>query len=635
VLRMPDNVVAFDTETTGLWPWPTEHRKLLGLGPDRPFAFSFANLEGETAFFRAEVDPTTRKVDYSSVRKQIDWLKKIAADPNMTVVMHNAAFDMMMTRRIGIVWKCKVHDTKILAHTADPSEPGMGLKELGRRYLDIDADDQAALKSDLQRARRQAKKKGWRVATADSHGKNPAMADYWLCDPDLLERYARIDAYRTIGLFLMYTDILEANKKAGGRLWDIYEHELELLGTVVEMEENGITYRHEASLSLRERYVGLLQNYLAETKKMTWPEFSPSSPKHMQKVFLEQRGYEPETYTDKGNPQINGTQLSKWAKEHNDKLCQTILEWKASKKAVDELDRYEFFYAKEPSGRCVIHPRWKATGPITGRLACSDPNLMQITNEFSGRKRATLDTRQREVFGPEKGRLWYQIDYSQIEVWIFAFVSNDDTMKEALLKGVDFHGAVAEKVFSKRRSDYEQNKALYRRRSKLIMFSKLYGGGIKRIASLINCTFAEAKEFVSDFEAELPNVERYMKRLTNRTVREGKIVNVFGREYPIERGREYKCVNYTIQGSAAEVMKRALVRVSKLLRAWPGTWLSATIHDEVIIDIPEHYHSKVLLRKVLACLQADHVAFGIPVPLPVKVKVVREHLLNGKEVKVA
>lgn len=635
MLVTPDNIVSFDTETTGLWPWPLESRRLQGLGPDRPFAFSVANLEGEVAYFRATVDPHTRRVDYTSVRPELAWLKSLVADPKMTVVMHNAAFDLVMTRRIGFQWRCHIDDTRIMAHVADPSEPH-GLKELSRKYLDIPVEDQTELKRSLQMARRQAKAKGWCIATKESHGKSPAMADYWLCPPDLLERYARLDAVRTIGLFRLYLEVLNDNLSEGGRLLEIYKHELRVFRAAVRMEEHGITVKLGRTRQLRKFYVSHAEKHMAEVHKRVSKDFNPGSQKQLKAYFVDQLDYVTENRTDKGNPKIDGTQIAKWADEHEDAVCRSILEWKASKKAVDELDRYEFFAVRDGTGRYSLHPRWKATGPITGRFACGDPNLMQITNEFSGRKRATLETRQRECFGPARGRMWYQIDYSQIEVWLFAFVSNDDTMKEALLSGRDFHGAVAEKVFSTRRSDYETDKARYRRRAKLIMFSKLYGGGVNRIAQLINCSVRESREFVSDFDTELPNVERFMKRLTNRTVREGKIVNLFGREYPVESGREYKCVNYVIQGTAAEIMKRAVVRVDDILRVeWPEAWIAATIHDELVIDLPVGYHSKRLLRQVIRAMQADHEEVGIPVPLPVKTKVVTHHMLNGREVQVA
>ena len=638
MIKLPKKIVAFDTETTGLWPYQTEHRKKLGLAPDRPFAFSFCNVDGQTDFFRAEVDPWTREVSYDKCRPYINWLKRIASDPEMTVVMHNAPFDRRHTIPLGIEWRCKIMDTAVMAHCADPTEISKQLKYLAKKYLEIPDDDQQALKKDLARGRRIAKAKGWSVADDTTHGKKSNLADYCFCSPELLERYARVDAERTIYLWMMYNEILDDNEDNGGKLWEIYAEEMETQEASIRMEQAGISVRPEAMDELFPIYDGIRAKYLAKVHAEAGPDFKPASPAHVKKLFVTERGYKTTNLTKKGNPSVDGTTLAVWAIEHNDPLAQDILEWKASAKATNEVNNYKFFTCLE-DGRHVIHPTWRPTGAKTGRFSCADPNLMQMTNVFSGRKRATIDTRQRECFGPQKGRIWYAIDYGQIEVWIFAFFAKEPEMMRALLAGEDFHTATATKAFGHYKDftgdpkDEHSGAYKWRRRAKLIFFSRLYGGGVDKLATLINCSRSEAKTFANEFNANLPGVRKYMDRLINQVTREGILINGFGREYPIDTNYAYKAVNWNIQGTAADVMKRAFNRTDAMLRErWDGTWLSATVHDELFVDLPIEYHSMRLINDVTREMQRDSSHLGIPVPLPVDVKIVRRHLLEGRKV---
>jgi len=233
-------------------------------------------------------------------------------------------------------------------------------------------------------------------------------------------------------------------------------------------------------------------------------------------------------------------------------------------------------------------------------------------------------------------------DYSQIEVWIFAFAAQEPSMMKALLDGADFHLSTAYAAWGDRpdfcscgaREEYEhwwEDKKLHqkfcllnwwRQRAKMILFSKLFGGGLGKIAELIRCPESQAREFVRDFETRLPGVRRYMDDLVTQVRKDGILVNLFGREYPIEPDRAYKAVNYMVQGSAAEVMKRAIVRVDRHLRLYyPGSCVVGTVHDELIAEIKRKHHSKQLMREIIELMQIDsHHVPNLPVPLPVGMK---------------
>jgi len=170
----------------------------------------------------------------------------------------------------------------------------------------------------------------------------------------------------------------------------------------------------------------------------------------------------------------------------------------------------------------------------------------------------------------------------------------------------------------------------------MILFSKLFGGGLGKIAELIRCPEAQAREFVRDFETRLPGVRRYMDNLITQVRQDGILVNLFGREYPIEPDRAYKAVNYMVQGSAAEVMKRAAVRVDRHLRQYyPGSGTVGTVHDELIAEIKREHHSRQLMRETIELMQVDsHYVPNLPVLLPVKMNWTHSNWHMAQEIDV-
>jgi len=244
-------------------------------------------------------------------------------------------------------------------------------------------------------------------------------------------------------------------------------------------------------------------------------------------------------------------------------------------------------------------------------------------------------------------------DYSQIEVWVFAFAANEKAMMDALLSGQDFHLSTAGAAWGhrddfctcgvdprwKNRLPRELHKKTclikwWRQRAKMILFSRLYGGGIGKVAFLIRCSMEEAAEFVDQFNANLPGVKRYMDRLVEEVRESGMLINLFGREYEIDRHKAYKAVNYMVQGSSAEIMKRSIVRVDNFLRAdYSGSYVVGTVHDELISEIYEGHHSAQLMSKIIKLMQVDsHRIPNLQIPLPVGMKYTRTDWSHAKEV---
>ncbi len=615
-------VVAVDSETTGLCPWGDVQK--WGFFPARAFAFSFYTWDGETRYFRWKVDPLTREVLPN--QKELLQMKALMENPKVTKVLHNASFDLRMFRMLGIHTQGKVHDTLIMAHVATGgSELSYALKPFCKKFLDYSDDDETALEESVKSKRLAARKLGWKIAVQHLNGKNPVKADFWMADPKLCERYAIQDVERTMLLFRILQDELKSEPQKQ----EVYEKELQLSKVVQRMEDRGVRVFPEELSKLRKEYTAYTEKQLKVSEENGGKDLNFRSNKQMVKKFYLEKGYAPKLNA-KGNPSIDGDKLVELAR--TDVLAKAILEYRGGSQMLSAfLDPYERFRVLESPNTWVLHPNYRQCGPVTGRFSCSDPNLMQVASETSGRRRADLILRPREAFGPRENHIWYMPDYSQIEVWVFAFLAKEETMIQALLSGRDFHGTVAEKVWGKK-ADFEKEKSYYRKRAKLLMFCKLYGGGVKKVAYLTDSSYDEAQQFVSEYDQELPGIKTFMNRMVNQAQRDGFIMNPFGRFYYIEPDFAYKSVNYLVQGTSADILKNAMVRVQEVLdKHWPGAQLLLTLHDELGIEVPLKYHSKKIMKDIINSMQADSGKIGSPVPLPVDMDVVKKRWNKGFE----
>lgn len=687
MISTPDKILFYDTESTGLHPWPTVKRERLGIYPDRPFMFQVANIDGEVTSFRGKVNPHTRQVTYDNCASKLRWLQEKVADPKMLIIAHNVPFEVRMTTQPDLRWQWRAHidDTAIRWRLVECNEINYKLKRLCKQHFDFPDDDEQALNKALSSARRAAKKRGWTIATAYSHGKaTHSKADYWLPELEELCRiYGESDPIRCILLYQASEDWFRKNKKRGGRVHEIHKMEQELMRTFIDAERYGFTYKRQHGLKLRQFYTDYRAKHLRTLKRMGYGDLNTNSSKQMQELFIEKLGYEHLWKTDGGNPKIDAEQLMVWARgsyykadidgdaPDGCKIARNILEVKASDKVLEYLDSYEHFACRRADGSYCLHPAWKQTGALTGRASCSDPNLQQVASAETSRRRANIRPRQREAFGPRPGYIWYMPDYSQIETWIFACRANDKQMIDTLISGTDLHLRTARRAWEHLREfctcgrwkkvilpqlkrdkemiiRWDVEKVLHKKkcmirfwrmRAKEILFSRMYGGGnrmVGKIAFMMRKGLKAGKQFIAEFDAAVPGIKRFIRNTIEEVEMTGVMVNVFGREYHLDPKWAYKSVNYDIQGTAADVLKRSTLRIDKLLkRKYPRSHLIGTIHDEFVLEIHEQDHSTKLMREVLACMSADsHLIPNLPkhILLPVALKITNSRWNETRDV---
>lgn len=624
MINTSSKYIAVDCETTGLNPWDRKY-------PARAFAFSFYDSKGNSEYLRLDVDPFTRqpKIGYSgksiAVRIRVNQIMKSSSEK----IFHNANFDIRMLNLFNVFTPEKYHDTQLLMHiVTGGNELSYGLKPLAKKYLDIKEDDLEDLKEAVRKARREAKKKGWTLA-------EDIEADYWMAPDKLCERYAVLDAKRTMLLFLSGKEQLTET------LLDVYKRELLLSPLVRRMEDRGVRVFNKEIKNLTVFYEDHKKKQLEIADKNGGKGLNFKSPVQLVNIFYKKKKLPIMSWTKKGNPSVDGKVLLSLSKK--DPLAKAILEYKAASHAISSfLEPYNRFKSYE-DGCWVLHPGYRQCGTRTARFGCSDPNLMQVAAPDAVKNKADISLRPREVFGPRKGHLWYLPDFSQMEVWVFAFLAKERIMMDTLLSGKDIHGAMAEKVWG-HQNDFKEKYSVHRARAKFMTWCKLYGGGVNAISEQLDIDQNTAKQYSDEYDAGFPELKSFLNRTANLADREGFVENIYGRRYNIDPGYGYKSVNYLVQGGCADIMKIAMLRVDKFLKQSNSkSKILLTLHDELVIEVPFEEDGKPFMRQIMLNMQEGHSdVLEIPVPLPVDMSIVtkrwnnpaelcRKHLNNKKE----
>lgn len=619
------HLVACDTETTGLNPWKG----------DRPFAFSFCDSKGDTAFARFKVNPFNREVEYTS-REFVD-MKKFYENIFITKVFHNAKFDVRMLEQIGIKVCGKVHDTMIAMHCLRTAEPSLGLKPLAERYLGIPTDDEDDLQKSTLKARREAKKKGWMIANDETHGKNNAHADYWLADPALLRTYAVRDVERTMPLWLL----LEEQLKEEG-LWEVYLEEMKLFHVVYRMESRGVRVDPKVLDSEIKRNQEILTGAGARIQRLC-PGINVNSPKQMVEYLFVKKKYPIARYTCKcvpgqtcseKNHGLNPATGTEVLMGIEDPLCKLVVEFKTAEKAINGFfGRFKKLMVKEKDGY-ILHPDFHQVGPVTGRFSCREPNLQNVADPYG--TRAPIPIPARMAFVPREGYEWWHFDYKQMELWLFSSpkIADEKKMLSVLLSGEDLPSSVAIEMGWKDQleNDKKIGRGVTRIRVKLMLYGIVYGIGANGLAFLNKIPYQEAKDDLRRFKQKYPNIDRYMEDTVRKAALHGYIQGPLGRRFQTSSNAAYKAANYIVQGSAAQVVKKAMIDSDAYLRKNKiDGHLIMTIHDELAFEIRKDQANMKNIVGLKNVMESYGKLFGIP-KLPTDAERVRKNWMEKEEI---
>jgi DNA polymerase-1 len=222
--------------------------------------------------------------------------------------------------------------------------------------------------------------------------------------------------------------------------------------------------------------------------------------------------------------------------------------------------------------------------------------------------------------------VWLLVDYSQVEIWVAAFLSKDPLMTQTLLAGESVHDLTCDKVFG-HNTDFASNRPTYRKMAKIVNFSMLYGSGPKALSELLGIEEDEAKAYWKGFWETYTGMTRYNEALKGAVRLDGFVKDPFGRAYFIDPKFAYKGLNYMVQGTAAGILKRAMLNADRWLKAnCPEGKTLLTIHDELVFELPNKCLNDGVVLGIEQAMTADfHKLIGMPSPFQVESSVVKEN----------
>ncbi len=532
--------VAFDTETTGLNPLTCD---IVGI--------SFAYKEGEAYY----VALSSNKKEAT---EQLSLLKPFLEDESIEKIGQNIKYDILTVRNYDIIVKGPLFDTMIAHYLINP-ETSHGMDYLAETYLKyktVSIEELIGVKG---------KKQG-------------SMRDV---DVAIASKYACEDADITLKLKHLLEKEIEENKL--NKLF--YEIECPLIYVLADMEWTGVRLDLDAlkelSIDLTEE-LSLLEAQLIEMAGM---EYNVNSPKQTGEVLFDHMKISDKAKKTKtGQYSTSEGELEKLRSKHP--IIDKILEYRGVKKLLSTyIDAFPLLINPRSN---KIHTSFNQTVAATGRLSSTNPNLQNIPiRDERGRA-------MRKVFIPDEGCTFLSADYSQIELRIMAHLSNDERMTEAFNNDLDIHTATAAKIY---KVPLEEATGDMRNKAKTANFGIIYGISVFGLSERLAIPRGEAKDLIDGYFETYPDVEKYMETSKELARKNGYVETLLGRKRflpdinsrnSIVRGyAERNAINAPIQGSAADIIKVAMIRIFRRFEEENlKSKMILQVHDELNFNVP-------------------------------------------------
>lgn len=407
--------------------------------------------------------------------------------------------------------------------------------------------------------------------------------------------------------------VLEQKLAALGmtRLYD--EIELPLCAVLAEMEQTGFLVDRQALYDFGQSLISGIDQLQQSIWNLAGEAFNINSPKQLGTILFEKLML-PSGKKTKTGWSTNADVLDKLRGKHP--IIEEILDYRMLTKLKST---YADGLLKEISADGRIHTNFQMTVTATGRLSSTEPNLQNIP------VRKELGSQIRRMFVASPGKVLVDADYSQIELRLLAHISGDETMINAFRDGEDIHAVTASQVFDVPLAEVT---SLQRSRAKAVNFGIVYGISAFSLAQDIGVFQNEAKAYMDNYFAKYHGVREYMKRIVEQAKHDGYVTTLFGRRrdlpelkssnYNVRSFGERVALNMPIQGTAADIIKAAMVHVSQRMKAEGlQARLLLQVHDELIVECPEHEAEHV--RALLAEEMEHVVAYSVPLDVDAKI----------------
>ncbi len=559
--------IAFDTETTGVNAWKSE---LVGM--------SFSTGPGKAWY--VVVPPYDKPVDnfgelftlaepsQMAARKRVGMFAEVFADPSKTLVAQNAKFDMTVLGRYGIKFGSTVHDTMLENYVVDATAR-RNMDAMSREFLGYDPIPIEKLIGEKTRGGEAQRSMG---------DLNPED----ICD------YAAEDADVTFQL----EGVLRKRAEDAGVLKALEESEEPLIPILIEMEKVGVRIDENALHSFGLQLDKEISNMAAAIKSYGDLEMNLDSPRQLGEFLFSKLGLPGGKKTATGQFATDEKMLQKIINEHP--VVRNILEYRTCTKLKTTYADKLPMCIDLADGR--VHTTFAQSMTETGRLSSSDPNLQNIPvrSERGKMIRAAVVAR-------DENHVLISADYSQIELRLMAAMSGDETMIEAFRNGADIHRETASKVFNVLPELVTDD---MRAKCKMVNFGIIYGISAFGLSQRLMIPRREAADLITAYFEHYPTIKKFMETSIAKARECGYAVTMLGRRRTlrdinsrnatVRQSAERDAINTPVQGTAADLIKLAMVKVDRALKAAGlKTKMILQIHDELLFDAPIEEAEKV------------------------------------------
>ena len=564
------SLIAFDTETTSTDKMTADLVGIsLAVSETGGYYIPVGHQEGE-------------QLDLEIV---LDALRGPLTDPNIPKIGHNLKYDYVMLARAGLKVYPLGFDSMIAEWVVNPSSRNLGLKRLSWVRLNRSMQE---IESLIGKGRSQI-----------------TMAEVAIEDA---AEYAVEDAVMVLLLKPVLEHDLEETKSQ-----ELFQNlEMPLIPILAEMEMEGIGLDIPFLKKMSEKLDGDLRKLEKKIFQSVGYEFNLNSPKQLSEALFDKLTLVP---PDKGNKTASGYYstsadvLTYLRNQHE--VPSWVLEYREYTKLkstyVDALQTQ----VNPETGR--VHTSYNQTGSVTGRIASTDPNLQNIPI------RTELGRQVRKAFLASPASSLVAVDYSQIELRVAAHMAGDEAMLEAFREGKDIHTTTAAAIHN---ISLEEVTSQQRRDAKAINFGLIYGMSPFGLTQTTDLTLAEAEQFVETYFQRFPGIKRYLEKIREQAREKGYVETLLGRRryFPrlatatnvnIRRREEREAINAPIQGTAADIMKLAMIAVAQQLKASDLTAkILLQVHDELVLEVKDEQVAETI--KLVKSAMEDVYSLEIP-----------------------
>ncbi len=544
--------VAIDTETTSLDEMRAE---LVGIslcveaGQACYIPLTHKADGGDDLFGSTELAKDQLPLDHV-----LQVLKPVLENPAVLKIGQNMKYDAKIFARYGVN-VAPIDDTMLISYALHGGLHGHGMDTLSERYL---AHETIPIKPLLG--------SGKSAITFDKVSISDATP------------YAAEDADVTLRLWQMLKPRLHQ-----ARVTRVYETlERPLVPVLAEMEMTGIKVNRDTLSRMSNAFAQKMAALEAEIHEMAGESFNVGSPKQLGEIMFDKLGYEGGKKGKTGAYATGADVLEDLATIHD--LPKRVLDWRQLSKLKSTYTDALQDHINPETGR--VHTSYSIAGANTGRLASTDPNLQNIPVRTEDGRRI------REAFVAEEGKVLVSLDYSQIELRILAHVAGIDSLKKAFRDGLDIHAMTASEMFD---VSLDQMTSDIRRQAKAINFGVIYGISGFGLARNLRIPRAEAQGFIDRYFERFPGIREYMDNTVDFAKKHNRVETLFGRvihtpeinaKGPTAGFAKRAAINAPIQGAAADIIRRAMVRMPDAIAGLPAKML-LQVHDELLFEVNE------------------------------------------------